>query len=441
VTFLTVAEADVKLACLTPLALGPLDPCTMSDAAEIRRRLSRLGRQKPKVPRAATAIGRSMPTGLPPGEELSTPHGTAFRIDTPYPLDHAHGPSTLADVLGYEPILAAEVVRQPKLASATFERMAFLDTETTGLVGGAGTIVFLVGVGTFEGDAFRLRQYFLRDPSEEPGMLHALQEDLESVQGFVTFNGQTFDVPLLETRYRIGLRLDWPLTGWPQLDLLHPARRLWRRSLPDCSLGTIERRVLGVSRTQDDVPGALIPAMYLDYLRTGDASEMSRVLYHNAVDILSLVGLTSLILDRHRLRDPADLSAAEALGLARWHQTAGRTGEAESAWQAALSADERSIKLEALRRLAGYLKQRGRRSEAVSGWRTWHELAPADPEPCIELAKYYEWETGDLEQAVAWSEAALACLDRWPSDWRRDQQAAEIDHRLQRLSRKLNLRE
>jgi tetratricopeptide (TPR) repeat protein len=181
--------------------------------------------------------------------------------------------------------------------------------------------------------------------------------------------------------------------------------------------------------------------MYLDYLRTGDASEMSRVLYHNAVDILSLVGLTSLILDRHRLRDPADLSAAEALGLARWHQTAGRTGEAESAWQAALSADERSIKLEALRRLAGYLKQRGRRSEAVSGWRTWHELAPADPEPCIELAKYYEWETGDLEQAVAWSEAALACLDRWPSDWRRDQQAAEIDHRLQRLSRKLNLRE
>lgn len=408
----------------------------MSDAANIRRRLSRLGRQKPKAGQTRRPDRSPAPVGLPAGEELSTPHGVAFRIDTPYPIDHVHGPSALADVLGYEPILAAEVVRQPKLSGATFDRMAFLDTETTGLAGGAGTLVFLVGVGTFEGGEFRLRQYFLRDPSEEPGMLDALQNDLEALQGFVTFNGQTFDIPLLEMRYRVGLRRDWPLTGWPQLDLLHPARRLWRRSLPDCSLGTIERRVLGVSRTQEDVPGSLIPGMYLDYLRTGDASEMTRVLYHNAVDILSLVGLTSLILDRHRLQDPADLPAAEALGLARWHQTAGRTGEAESAWQAAMSAEEKSIKLEALRRYAAHLKRRGRRGEAIAGWRTWHEMAPSDPTPCIELAMYYEWEVGDLREAAGWSDAALACVGQWPADWRKDEAAAEIEHRRQRLARK-----
>jgi uncharacterized protein YprB with RNaseH-like and TPR domain len=412
----------------------------MSDAADLRRRLSRLGRQKPKTSRARPAARRPGPVGLPPGDELATPFGAAFRIDTPYPLDHVHGSSALANVLDCEPVLAAEVVRQPKLADATFERMAFLDTETTGLAGGAGTLVFLVGVGTFEGDAFRLRQYFLRDPSEEPGMLSALQDDLEAIKGFVTFNGQTFDVPLLEMRYRVGLRQDWPLTGWPQLDLLHPARRLWRRSLPDCSLGTIEREVLGVSRSEEDVPGSLIPAMYLEYLRTGDASDMARVLYHNAVDILSLVGLTSLILDRHRLQDPAGLSAAEALGLAVWHQTSGRTGEAESAWQAAVSADERAIKLEALRRYGAHLKSRGRRGEALSGWQTWHQLAPDDPTPCIELAKYYEWETGDLEEATVWAEAGLTCLDRWPSDWRKDHTAAEIEHRLQRLARKLSRR-
>lgn len=407
----------------------------MSDAADLRRRLSRLGRPTPKV----SPAGRPpVHTGrLPPGDEFSTPYGPAFRIDTAYPLDHVHGPSALAEVLEYEPVLAAEVVRQPRLAAASFDRMAFLDTETTGLAGGAGTLVFLVGIGTFEGDVFRLRQYFLRDPSEEPGMLHALQVDLEAVQGFVTFNGQTFDIPLLEMRYRVGLRRDWPLTGWPQLDLLHPARRLWRRSLPDCSLGTIESKVLGVSRSQEDVPGALIPGLYLEYLRTGNTTEMRRVLYHNAVDILSLVGLSSFILDRHRFRDPTDLPAAEALGLARWHQTAGRSGEAESALQAALSAGERSVRLEALRRYGAHLKRRGRRGEAVSAWQTWHKLAPAEPAPCIELAKYYEWEAGELEMAQAWAEAAQGCLTHWSADWRRDHATAEIEHRLQRLARKL----
>jgi uncharacterized protein YprB with RNaseH-like and TPR domain len=412
----------------------------MSDAADLRRRLSRLGRQKPRTSRPQRHPRQAGPVGLPPGDELSTPHGVAFRIDTPYSVDHVHGGSALASVLDCEPFLAAEVVRQPELADANFERMAFLDTETTGLAGGAGTLVFLVGVGTFERDTFRLRQYFLRDPSEEPGMLSALQDDLEAIQGFVTFNGQAFDVPLLEMRYRMGLRRDWQLTGWPQLDLLHPARRLWRRSLPDCSLGTIEREMLGVSRSQDDVPGSLIPAMYLEYLRTGDASEMVRVLYHNAIDILSLVGLTSLILDRHRMQDPAGLSAAEALGLAVWHQTSGRSGEAESAWQAATSADERAIKLEALRRYGAHLKRRGRRGEAISEWEAWHELAPDDPRPCVELAKYYEWEAGDFGEAALWAKAALACLGNWPADWRKDQAEAEIGHRLQRLDHKLGRR-
>ena len=409
----------------------------MSDAAELRRRLSRLGRKPPQVSRRRPLPLPAAASELPPGEELSTPFGAAFRLDTPYPIDHLHGPSTLGDILGYDAVLASEVVRQPKLALAPLQRMAFLDTETTGLAGGAGTLVFLVGIGTFEGDAFRLRQYFLRDPSEEPGMLHALQHDLEAVEGFVTFNGQTFDVPLLEMRYRIGLHRDWPLSGWPQLDLLHPARRLWRRNLPDCSLGTIEREILGVRRSEEDVPGALIPGMYLDYLRTRDATEMIRVLYHNAVDILSLVRLTSHVLDRHRLQDPGHLTAGEALGLAGWHQTAGRGGEAESAWRAALAADELPVKLEALRRYCTHLKRGGRRDEAVAGWQMWHGLAPADPAPCIELAMYFEWEVSDYAQAMNWAEAALACLERWPADWRRKEATTEIDHRRKRLARKL----
>src|SRR4030067_991582 len=140
--------------------------------------------------------------------------------------------------------------------------------EPTGLPGGAGPLFFLVGVGRFTASGFRLRQYFLRDPAEEPGMLHALQEDLEESSGFVTFNGRGFGLPLLAMRYGIGLRRRWHLSGLPHFDPLFPARRLWRRAPPDCSLGTLEAHLLGVERTEEDGPGARIPALYRDDLRS-----------------------------------------------------------------------------------------------------------------------------------------------------------------------------
>ncbi len=123
-----------------------------------------------------------------------------------YPSDHQHGPGRLSDLLVYDALLASDVARQPALAQARMDGLLFLDTETTGLAGGAGTLAFLVGVGTFTAEGFRLRQYFLRDPAEEAAMLHALLEDLEAATGLVTFNGQAFDLPLLESRYIVGLR-------------------------------------------------------------------------------------------------------------------------------------------------------------------------------------------------------------------------------------------
>ncbi|NIS82394.1 MAG: hypothetical protein GTO14_19800 [Anaerolineales bacterium] len=221
------------------------------------------------------------------------------------------------------------------------------------------------------------------------------------------------------------------------MDLLHPARRLWRHSLPDCRLGTLERTLLGVRRTADDVPGELIPGMYLDYLRTGDASDMGRVVYHNAVDILSLVGLTVQVLGRHREEDIDSLSSAEALAVARWHQDAGRIKSAEAAFLTALNSDEIEVKVEALRRYAVHLKQEGRRGEAVKHWQAWHSLSPDDPLPCIELAKYYEWHVHDLGEAKSWAENALLCLSYWPKDWRREQLWSQIEHRLARLARKI----
>ncbi len=373
-----------------------------------------------------------------PGEEIITPAGAAFRLEQQFPLEHRHGPRSLADVLAFDAALAAEVAGQPALRGVPLERLAFLDTETTGLAGGAGTLVFLVGVGTFEDGAFRLRQYFLRTPDEEAGMLEALRQDLEAVGGLVTFNGQAFDVPLLEMRYMLGLRQRCSISQWPHLDLLHPARRLWRRLAPDCSLATLERLMLGVERAEADVPGSLIPSLYLDYLHTGQIEGIARVLYHNTVDVLSLVGLAAEVLDRHGQLPGDRLSAAEALGLAGWHQRAGRVGLAETGYRTAVATgSDRETRVEALRRLTLQLRQQARLAEAAEGWRAWHELDPADPEPCVALAKYFEWHVHDFRQARRWAEEALACVKQWPPGWRRDAARQEVEHRLSRLARKL----
>jgi uncharacterized protein YprB with RNaseH-like and TPR domain len=378
-------------------------------------------------------------TTAPLGEEIAAPSGRAYRFESRYPLDHSHGPVRLSDLLTFQPALAADVSGRPELASVPLGGLTFLDTETTGLAGGAGTLVFLVGVGRFDGETFRLRQYFLRNPSEEAAMLEALEDDLQASGGFVTFNGQAFDLPLLEMRYVLGLRRRVGLMSMPHLDLLHPARRLWRRLLPDCSLSTLELRMLGITRTEEDVPGEMIPEIYLDYLRSGDSRGISRVVYHNAVDVLTMVGLAAQVLRRYVQEDLGDLTGAEALAIGRWHQRAGRLDPAETAFQMALTTtNEDTLQAETLRRYTAQLRRQGRWPEAVNGWEAWHALEAGNPEPCLELSKYFEWRARDFEQARLWAEAALVSLTHWEPGWRRDELWASVENRLRRISRKLS---
>lgn len=406
----------------------------MRDTADLRRRLDRLGRQRP-ARSESRSVGLAPTRDLPPGEEIATSRGSAYRIESRFPLDHEHGRWPLHAALSYDPTLAARLARRQERGGLAPERLGFLDTETTGLAGGAGTLVFLVGIGRFVGNGFQLRQYFLRDPSEEAAMLLALQEDLEPVEGFVTFNGQRFDLPLLEMRYTTGLRRRWRLSDLPQLDLLFPARRLWRSSLPDCTLATLESQLLGVQRSDEDIPGWEIPGLYVDYLRSGQTDAIHRIVYHNLQDILSLVGLAAHVLDRHAA-DVGGLTEAEALALARWHARLGNRGEAEGYYLAALEAGDPGIRREALRGYTALLKKMGRREEAVNGWDAWGALAPEDPTPAIELAKYFEWEARDPEAGIRWTEQARASLEAWPVDWRRKAMEAEIEHRLERLRKK-----
>lgn len=393
-----------------------------------------------------------------PGGEVITPLGAFQLIENRYPLDFVHGPLPLAALLARDPATAARLARNDALAGAGLRSLAFLDTETTGLAGGAGTLVFLVGVGAVEEDEFILRQYFLRDPGEEAAMLTALVQDLAPRTGWVTFNGRAFDLPLLETRLTLN-RQRGALGQRPHLDLLMPARKLYQGRLASCSLGHIEQHVLSILRDQEDVPGALIPQMYQDYLRTRDASEMHRVIYHNAIDILSMVTLAAHLLEvfatkvetpdskfqtpnskaeaAHLKSAIKNLKSEDLLRLARWHDQEGRFAEAESAYRLALKDKlDLDARRESLMRFAGLLKRQERRAEAVPLWEQWASFSLDDPQPCVELAKYYEWHAVDLPKAIEWTERALKLVSGWPKGWQRDEALSAIRHRLERLKGK-----
>jgi uncharacterized protein YprB with RNaseH-like and TPR domain len=379
-----------------------------------------------------------MASTLADGELIESSSGPAYRIVETLPQDHVHGLHPLSHLLRFSTDFANQIDPEAFKEGVPWERLVFLDTETTGLAGGAGTIAFLVGIGSFQGDQFVIQQYFLRDPGEEAAMLTVLREILTSAGAFVTYNGRAFDLPLLEMRYMLSLRARLELIAQPHLDLLFFARRLWRRVLPDCRLNTVESNMLGVERSELDVPGEWIPGMYLDYLRSGDASEMNRVIYHNAVDILSLVGLTAQIFERFESDDHRTLLGAEALAVARWHYEAGRERTAEQVYQAALNEDNPvEVRLEAIRQLSVRFKRQDRRDELVSWWELWHELAPDDITPCIELAMYYEWHAKDYQLASTWAQAALVCLSHQPEGWKQKRDWKAVEHRLKRLASKI----
>ncbi len=396
-----------------------------------------------------------------PGREVASPLGAYQLIETHYPLDFVHGPLPLAALFTREAATAARLARNDALAAAGLRSLAFLDTETTGLAGGAGTLVFLVGVGAVEGDEFVLRQYFLRDPAGEAALLTDLVRDLALYTGWVTFNGRAFDLPLLETRLTLN-RQRGALGQRPHLDLLMPTRKLYQGRLASCSLGHIEQYVFQIIREQDDVPGELIPQMYLDYLRTDDTNDMHRVIYHNAVDILSMVTLGAHLLEvfatplegwkseaRSRksetmppisdLRPPTSkLQPPDLLRLARWHDQEGRLAEAEAAYRLALKGKlDLEARREGLVRFAGLLKRQARRADAVPLWQQWASFSLDDPQPCIELAKFYEWHAPDFAKAIEWTERALKLVSGWPKGWQRDEAVAAAEHRLRRLKKKL----
>jgi uncharacterized protein YprB with RNaseH-like and TPR domain len=229
---------------------------------------------------------------LPAGELATNAHGSCWRRRLEYPLDHAHGDVALGAAARLDLLRLCELARSDLFASLQTDECLFLDTETTGLSGGAGTVVFAVGLGWLAADALCFEQYFLRDFGEEPAMLAAVAARLRQRPVPVSFVGKSFDRHRLAARFAVHRIAAEVLTD-RHLDLYHLSRRAWGRQLPDCRLRTVEEQCLGFVR-QGDLPGSEAPIAFLQWLRDR-TGRVDRVLEHNRQDVLSVAALLGLL--------------------------------------------------------------------------------------------------------------------------------------------------
>ena len=369
------------------------------------------------------------------GSTLLTQLGETYLVEARYPPDYRHGKRGLPCSAPLQTLAAW--AQEQRICEFPLESFAFLDTETTGLSGGTGTYPFLIGVGRFEGQEFRLAQFFMRDPLEEPAQLAALEEFLAPCGAVVTFNGKSFDVPILNTRF---ITHGWrtPFLDTAHVDLLHLARRLWRDRLPSRTLGSLEYQILGTMRTEEDVPGWMIPQLYFEYLHSGDARPLVSVFYHNAMDVLSLAALFSHTAEL--LADPLAVTVEHGVDLVALAKLFEDMGDLESAVRLYLVSFERDLPrenlLEAIHRLALIHKRQDNLPAAVELWR---QAAVYDHiQAHIELAKYYEHRLRDYLQALQWTQSAVDLVRISAlSAFERRQWMDELGHRKERLQRRL----
>jgi len=364
---------------------------------------------------------------------LDTPAGRCVVVDRVFESDDWHGRWQVGSAA-----LRNEDLSGVRDIEKTGMSPFFLDLETTGLSGGAGTVAFLVGCGFFEDGHFRTRQFLLQGFSAERAMLHGVTQVLADQGCLVTYNGRTFDLPVMETRWLFH-RLTPPWSELAHLDMLHLSRRLWRGRMDDgdasCRLVLLERDLFGVERV-GDVPGFEIPGRYFDYVRYGNASVLEPVLHHNRLDLLSLAMVTARAMRLIREGLDAAADAQECFALGRELLQRGDGPRAESCLRAVLDRVDatETLKAEARFFLARWLRRSRRYEEAAEVWRA---LVASRMTPYVirreaqkALAVHYEHRARDLDSAQQWAFEALAT--------ERDVRGREeVRYRLDRLKRKI----
>jgi hypothetical protein len=384
------------------------------------------------MPEAAPEPERSQIEQWADGEVVQNRFGEHFQTERLFPAHKQHGAADVGSLAELPPDLM-DALGHGEVPATKCERWAFLDTETTGLAGGSGTYAFLIGVGRITAEGFRLRQFFMREYAEEASLLAALDEHLSDFDVLITYNGKTYDQPLLETRYRM-CRHKTPFGRLAHLDLLHGSRRLWKLRLESCRLMELEQPILGFHR-EGDLPGEMIPYVYFEYLRSREAHRLMPVFHHNAIDILTLACLTAIVPAAFR---HTDCEALGRLGVRRGEDLSGI-----ARWLIAADEPERGLAL--LKRAVdaglpdhilfrtlweiGLLEKKLDRPHAAL--QVFTELAACRNEyrSCAleELAKYYEHEERNFGVALEFTNQAL-----------RFHASAALTHRKTRLEKRLS---
>jgi hypothetical protein len=366
-----------------------------------------------------------------PGEECFNDAGVCFIQENEIDAFCRHGHRHISDFAGLNIQAASFLANNSALGCYRLEDGLFLDTETTGLAGGTGTMAFLIGMGWFDRGRFIVRQILVRDFTEERAALTQLAEIVGAMRFLVSFNGKTFDVGLLSARYVMN-RLQDPFTQMPHLDLLYPARRLIAHRLGNCRLSTLEEQVLGLIR-HGDVAGSDIPQRYFDWLRSGDACLLKDVFEHNRLDIISLAALMDHLTDMiDGRRDNERVDARDLLAVARLYADRQDTLQAQSILSSVSQSHDAVLRMEARKMLSLLHKGAGLWEDAVGLWRQMIRDDPGDLFALVELAKWYEHRVHDHATALKLVGLALEQADIRNSKMERE----ALLHRRQRLQRR-----
>ncbi len=411
---------------------------TFSPEEERRRRIENLRNIISTTTTSSTKLicEKPRPVKAPPVAEMISGRTEQvgdleiFIAGDSYDINHVQGQVRIGDAFDSDYSKLAHYMRDASLVGFNAQKALYIDTETTGLAGGSGTMAFMVGAGYWRDGKFTVDQYFLRRLEEEPAMLDHLAQLAENYQYIVSFNGKSFDIPLLNARYVMNRRLS-PFIGKGHLDLIHPIRRIFRRRLADCTLGNLECRLLGLER-HNDVPGFEIPGLYFRFLRGVWEDRMGLVFSHNLNDIVSMTALLPLLTDR--LNDPLNCieHAADLYEAGRLFVQRGDSGLGIDCLREAI---RKRLKGEACFKaccdLSTVLKREGRLAEALDLWEWMLKPFGHLPFAYIELAKHHEHICKNAGIAVEYTHKALSLdnLDR--------QTKADLEHRLARLKNKV----